>query len=75
MESAFEADDLVALGMATDILVAPRHLEGEFGRFGAGIGEKHRVGKAVLDQLFGQAFLPRHPVKIGGVPKLARLLC
>ena len=74
MKGALEADDMKALGMTADILVAPRHLDGEFDGFGAGIGEKARVGKGVGDQLFGQAFLPGHPVKVGGVPQLARLL-
>ena len=60
--------------MVADELVAPRHLDGELDRFGAGIGEETGVGKGIGDQLPGQAFLPRHAVQIGGVPQFARLV-
>ena len=42
VKGAFEGDDVEALGMAADELVAPRHLDGEFDRLGARIGEEAR---------------------------------
>ncbi len=69
MEGAFEADDMKALGMTADELIAARHLDGEFDRFGTRIGEEGGIGKGVGHQLPGQAFLPRHPVQVGGVPQ------
>ena len=58
MKGAFEADDVEAFGMAVHILVAARHLEGEFARLGAGIGEEHRVGEGVRHQLGARLSCP-----------------
>ena len=41
-KGAFKTDDLEAFGMAVHEVVAARHLEGEFDRFGAGVGEENR---------------------------------
>ena len=61
-------------GWPLDKLVAARHLEREFARLHAGVGEEHGVGEGVFDQPLRQRFLARHAIEIGSVPELARLL-
>ena len=74
VKGARKADDMEALGMAAHILVAARHLEGEFAGLGPRIGEEHGVGEGALNQLARQALLSGHAVEVGGVPDFARLL-
>ena len=74
MKGAREADDMEAFGMAVDELVAAGGLDRQFHRLGARIGEEYRVGKGGLGQPARQAFLARHPIQVGDMPQLARLL-
>ena len=48
VKRAFEGDDAVALGMALGGVIFARDLDRAFHRLGAGIGEEHEVGKALL---------------------------
>ena len=50
VERAFEGDDAIALGMALGGVIFARDLDRAFHRLGAGIGEEHEVGEALLAQ-------------------------
>ena len=74
VKGALERDDAIAFGMAGNVVVTPRHLEGAFAGFHPGIAEEHGVGKGVGDQPLGQMLLPRHAVEIRGMPQFPCLL-
>jgi hypothetical protein len=65
--------DPVALGLAFRVPVFPRRLDAALHRFGAGIGEEHRIGEGRVDQAFGQALLFRDLVEIRQMPHASRL--
>ena len=54
-------------------MIFAHRLDHAFRRFGAGIAEKHQIGKARSAQAVGQFFLFGDAVKIGDVPKFFRL--
>ncbi|KAJ0337896.1 hypothetical protein COL154_014284, partial [Colletotrichum chrysophilum] len=57
VEGALECDDAIAFGMAADILIAARRLDGAFQGFRTGIGEEHLVGEGRLDQPLAETAL------------------
>ena len=74
VERALEGDGAEALGIAVDVVVAARRLDGALHRLGAGIGEEHLVGEGRGDQPLGEAALAGNLVEVGDVPELAGLL-
>ena len=73
VEGAFEGHDLGPLGLALIVPVFAGHLDRQFGRLGTGIGEEHRIGKAMVHQQRRQLFLLRDAVQVGHMPQLRRL--
>ena len=74
VERAFEGDEAIAFGMAFRGVVAARDLDRAFHRFGAGIGEEHKVGKALLAQPCREPLAVRALEQVGHVPQLGGLL-
>ncbi len=54
VESVLEGDQLVALRVAVDVMIAARGLDRALDRLDAAVREEHRVGEAVVDDPLGQ---------------------
>ena len=74
VERPGKGHDLDPLGLALFRPVLPRHLDRQFGGFGAGIGEKHRVGKGFGDQPVGQRLLVGDLIEVRRMPQQLRLV-
>jgi hypothetical protein len=74
VKRALEGEDLVRSGWLLVEEVLARHLDGKLAAFGAGVGEEHRVGEGVFDQLVGQRLLLGIRVEVRGVPEPVGLI-
>src|SRR5437899_1973958 len=74
MERRLEADQLVALRLAVDVLVLADELDAALDRLGARVAEEHRVGKGEIDQPLGQFLAVAYAIEVGGMPELGALL-
>jgi hypothetical protein len=74
VEGVAEGDEDVLLRPPVVEMVAARRLDRALDRLGAGIGEEHRVGEAVLDQPLGEGLALRRSVEVGDVHEGRRLL-
>ena len=74
MKRAVEGDDPVALRVAFGGVILAGHLDRAFHRLGAGICEKHEVGKALFAQSCREPLAVRAPEQVRHVPKPCRLL-
>jgi len=74
VKGAVEGDDAVALGMALAEVIAARDLDGAFHRLGAGIGEEHEIGKALLAQPCRELVTVWALEQVRHVPQLGGLL-
>jgi hypothetical protein len=54
VKGVLEGDQLVALRVAADVVIAARGLDRALDRLDARIGEEHRVGEAVVDDALRQ---------------------
>ena len=73
MEGALEGDDAIAFRMAFGGMIFAHHLDGALHRLGAGIGEEHQVGKALLAQPRRQPLAVRRFEQVRHVPEFCRL--
>ena len=65
-------DDAIAIGLPVHGVELARGLDRAFHRLGAGIGEEHMIGEALLAQPVGELLLLGHAEQVGDVD---RLLC
>ena len=74
VECAFECDQRRSLRIVRHIVIAPRGLDGAFDRFGARIGEEHRVGKRQVDEPLRERLTLRRSVEIADVHQRRSLI-
>ena len=64
VEGVRKSDQLVLVGIALGVMIAPRGLDRAFDRLGARIGEEHRVGEGQVDQPLRQRLALRAAVEV-----------
>ena len=74
MERPSKGDDIRPLRLAFVVPIFTGHLNRQLAAFCAGIGEKYRVGKRLIDQRISQLLLGRNVVQVRHMPQRIRLI-
>ncbi len=73
VKGAGEGEDAIALGLALQIMIAPRHLDGGLIGLRTGIAEHHLIGETVIREALRETLALRNFEEIRDVPELFRL--